>query len=765
MDRRSTDASDLVGLVRGIDRARRRHVYRAGGRPAGELVGELGALRHQAGDVAVWVGSDGSVAADGIPSPRRPSLPAAVRWALDPLVWRGPERTRARLRAAARRAFTAAGCLLAGAPQPVSREGEPAGYLDREGWVPLYCARHPVTGDQLLSTAAAEAHALGYEDNVLLGHLVGRPQLTESLRPVRSPIPWARHFGLSREVSGLPLPSGAVDQPLPGDAVRSRALRVSGCVVWPAATVSRVEVLIDGVPSGRARMAVPREDWTSRLPAAQHVAVCGFELVLAPGDLPQHDGPFHVSAVAESRDGALYAVPGVQLDPEPAPAYVGNVEPAVRRPAPATPSREGMRVLAFAHHLGLGGAQRYLVELLARLGERQGFSCTVVAPEDGIHREILEESGHEVRIVPGLDRLDADGYEAHQADLAALVAEGNYDLVLANALDTFPGVDMADRVGLPSVWALHESFDLDVWWTQTGGSEAAGSYAAGRSAVALRSATTLLFATEATARLYRPHADPDSFEISPYGLELDDIARRRRELDRAAERQRLGLPADADVVLCMASIEQRKGQAVLARAFAEVAGNHPQALLALVGDQGGGYSRALHSFVAARGLEARTRIVSMTADPYSWHSVADVFALASDVESSPFAVLEAMAFGTPALACRVFGLPELVEEGKTGLLCPPSEVGALADCLDRLLSMDGSERGALGRAAERRVRERHDPVAHADRVWELLRRAQAPASRRASTAAAAGVKGSGQRASGSIQDASTNSSPNSTSSE
>ena len=274
-----------------------------------------------------------------------------------------------------------------------------------------------------------------------------------------------------------------------------------------------------------------------------------------------------------------------------------------------------------------------------------------------------------------------------------------------------------------------------------------------------------MFATEATAALYRPHADAERFEISPYGLELDEIAHRRRELDRAAERRRLGISPDADVMLCMASIEQRKGQALLARAFAEVAADHPRAELALVGDQGGFYSEALHSFVSARGLEGRVRIVPMTPDPYRWHAVADTFALASDVESSPFAVLEAMAFGTPTVACRVFGLPELIREGETGLLCEPSDVDDMARCLDGLLSMDGSERSALGRAAERRVRERHDPVEHADRVWGLLERAQSGSASRASTAAAAGAKGSGQRPRGSIQEASTNSSPSSNSPE
>ena len=527
--------------------------------------------------------------------------------------------------------------------------------------------------------------------------------------------------------------------------------------------MSRVEVLIDGVPSGRARMAVPREDWTRRLPAGQHASVCGFELMVAPDELPDARRPFHVSAVAQTRDGALYAVPGIQLEPEPAPAYAGNVEPAVRRPVAATPAQNGTRVLAFAHHLGVGGAQRYLVELLARLGERKGFSCTVVAPEDGFHRDGLEESGHEVRIVPGLDRLDAESYEAHQAELAALAAERSYDLVLANVLDSFPGVDLADRVGLPSVWALHESFDLDVWWMQIEGSEGAGSYAAGRSAAALRSATTLVFATEATAALYRPHADPDRFVISPYGLEMDESPA-PAGLDRAAERQRLGIPADADVVLCMASVEQRKGRRCWPGRSPRWPRTTPGRYLPWWATRAGTtrgrstptWPRAVWSPGADRSHDRRPLRVAQRRRR-----------VRIGLRHRVLPVRRARGDGLRDSRARLPGVRPAGARGggETGLLCPPSDVGALADCLDRLLSMDGSERGALGRAAERRVRERHDPVEHADRVWELLQRAQEPATSRASTAAAAGVKGSGQLSSGSIHDASANSAPSSTSSE
>ena len=80
-------------------------------------------------------------------------------------------------------------------------------------------------------------------------------------------------------------------------------------------------------------------------------------------------------------------------------------------------------------------------------------------------------------------------------------------------------------------------------------------------------------------------------------------------------------------------------------------------------------------------------------------------------ENCPMAVLEAAAQGVPVVASAVGGIPELVEDGGTGLLIPPGDADALSGALTRLL--ERPEEGArLGAAAWARMRARHDPDAH-----------------------------------------------------
>ena len=82
----------------------------------------------------------------------------------------------------------------------------------------------------------------------------------------------------------------------------------------------------------------------------------------------------------------------------------------------------------------------------------------------------------------------------------------------------------------------------------------------------------------------------------------------------------------------------------------------------------------------------------------------DVFVLSSHSEGLPISVLEAMAAGLPVVATRAGGIPELVEDGVSGLLVPPDDVQALAGALTTLIG-DRELRAAMGSAGRRRVED------------------------------------------------------------
>jgi glycosyltransferase involved in cell wall biosynthesis len=96
-------------------------------------------------------------------------------------------------------------------------------------------------------------------------------------------------------------------------------------------------------------------------------------------------------------------------------------------------------------------------------------------------------------------------------------------------------------------------------------------------------------------------------------------------------------------------------------------------------------------------------------------SAADVLVLPSRNEGQPMAVLEAMAHGLCVVASDVGGIPELVDDGRTGLLVPPDDVEALVAALRKVLD-DDSLRAALGATARERVLEEFD----VDVVWRRI---------------------------------------------
>ncbi len=116
-------------------------------------------------------------------------------------------------------------------------------------------------------------------------------------------------------------------------------------------------------------------------------------------------------------------------------------------------------------------------------------------------------------------------------------------------------------------------------------------------------------------------------------------------------------------------------------------------------------SQPLAARIAAHGIGDRVRILDMMGEDgivATLHG-ADIFALACVVASSgdrdgiPVAIMEAMACELPVVSTTVSGVPELVQDGVSGLLAPPADPAGLADALERLIASP-QDRIAMGRA-------------------------------------------------------------------
>ena len=179
-----------------------------------------------------------------------------------------------------------------------------------------------------------------------------------------------------------------------------------------------------------------------------------------------------------------------------------------------------------------------------------------------------------------------------------------------------------------------------------------------------------------------------------------DISRFRPGADRAAVRRELDLPEDAVVVGTVGRLSADKGgQDHLIRAVAGVRQDQPATRLLVVGD---GPLRPGLEALAATELGAAARFTGQRADVARLLGAMDIFVLPSLKEALPIAVLEAMAMRLPAVATRVGGVPEVVDDGTTGFVVPPGDEAALRGALARLVA-DPALRERLGAAGQAHV--------------------------------------------------------------
>jgi colanic acid/amylovoran biosynthesis glycosyltransferase len=172
-------------------------------------------------------------------------------------------------------------------------------------------------------------------------------------------------------------------------------------------------------------------------------------------------------------------------------------------------------------------------------------------------------------------------------------------------------------------------------------------------------------------------------------------------------------------VLFVGRLLHGKGLSLLFDAVAELRRRELDVTVTVVGD---GPARAeLDAAVRALRLSGHVRFLGSVgqADLRACYAAADVFCLPSFAEGIPVVAMEAMAMELPVVTTRIMGIPELIEDGKNGVLVPPGRVDALTDALYRLIGAP-EERRRMGAAGREKVRADYDVARSAARMRSLL---------------------------------------------
>lgn len=150
---------------------------------------------------------------------------------------------------------------------------------------------------------------------------------------------------------------------------------------------------------------------------------------------------------------------------------------------------------------------------------------------------------------------------------------------------------------------------------------------------------------------------------------------------REVARQQLGLPAEAELIVCVANFKPQKDPLTLIRAFARLSDRRPHARLLYVGD--GGLRPQVEALVRELKLEAKVSLLGWRDDVPRLMAACDVVALSSIFEGLPRTAVQAVAARRPFVGTRVDGTPEIIRDGVNGYLVPPRDPERLAEALER----------------------------------------------------------------------------------
>lgn len=181
-------------------------------------------------------------------------------------------------------------------------------------------------------------------------------------------------------------------------------------------------------------------------------------------------------------------------------------------------------------------------------------------------------------------------------------------------------------------------------------------------------------------------------------------------------RLELGIAPHTKIIGVVGRLSPEKGQVVFLKALAMARQTIPNLVGMLVGD--GPDKAKLKAEAARMGLGSSVIFTGHVRHIGDFYRAMDLLVLPSLSEGMPNVLLEAMLFGKPVVASRVGGVPEVVVEGKTGLMVPPRDETAICNAIVKVFSKNGFI-NYLSRETMMHSIDKFSPLKRSDRIIEM----------------------------------------------